>query len=239
MRYRHVPPSPGTVVRELDVGGIPLLLADFEGSIAVESVAGEMGDGAYDFSGIDFPPGSVVVDIGAHVGVVSIYLAKTHPHVTVHSYEPTPPTFALLRENLRRNRVRNVVTHNCAVSGERGELDLVAHLTSNSGGSTSSFSTLDLAGHQRWTVPAITLDDVFAEVSDRTIALLKIDIEGAEHDVLRNASSLDRIQVLRGEFHENSYLRSKGHTIEGLREFCAANLRSGDFDYIACPIPDV
>src|SRR5207253_534835 len=98
-------------LREFRVDGVAMLLADIAGSVAVEVVAGEIGYGAYDFSDLAFQPGDVIIDLGAHVGVVSTFLAKQHPDVTIHAFEPTPPVYTLLVENLHRNRVRNVIPH--------------------------------------------------------------------------------------------------------------------------------
>jgi hypothetical protein len=111
--------APGTVLRELSVAGAPLQLADKEGSVAVEVVAGEVGQGAYDFSDIEFRPGDVVVDAGAHVGVVSIYLAKRFPFLRILAYEALPPVFAELQRNLVRNQVSNVEAR-LGTSGARG-----------------------------------------------------------------------------------------------------------------------
>ena len=239
VQYRDVKASPGTVLREFELDGVSMLLADFEGSVAVEVVAGELGFGAYDFSDIPIEPGDVIVDLGAHIGVVSIYLAKKHPGVTIHAFEPSPPVYALLEENLRRNRVRNVVAHNLAVSATSGTVELVAHLTSNSAGSTAWLSTNDLPGHERFTVQSLSLDDIFERFHIEECALLKIDVEGSEHEVLRASRLLGRARCIRGEFHENDHLASQGHSMESLHTYCETILGPGTVEYTACRLADV
>jgi hypothetical protein len=50
---------------------------------------------------------------------------------------------------------------------------------------------------------------------------LKIDCEGSEHEILRAAHVLDRVEYLSGEFHINARLTALGHSLEGLRDFAA------------------
>jgi FkbM family methyltransferase len=239
VQYRNVKATDGTLLREFYAGGVRMLFADIEGSVAVEVVAGEIGYGAYDFSDLTFSPGDVIIDLGAHIGVVSTFLAKKHPHVIIHSFEPTPPVFALLVENLHRNRIDNVIPHNLAVSATTGTVDLLSHLHSNSAGSSACLRATCLAGHERFTVDALSLDDIFDRFQITRCALLKIDIEGAEHDVLRASKYLHRVRCIRGEFHESEHLTSRGHSIEGLRAFCEANLGPLSVRYTSCQLPDV
>jgi FkbM family methyltransferase len=206
------------------VGDVEFTLADVSTSTAVELIVPEIGHGAYGFDHIRFRPGDVVLDAGAHVGAVSIYLAKRFPLLRIIAYEPTPPTFETLMENLRRNGVHNVVPVNLALSGDGRELEVVAQLGANSGGSTASYGNRDRPGHTRHTVPSVTLDRALDDNGVDHCALLKIDIEGGEHEVLLNTASLGRIAELRGEFHENSYLRSQGYSIERLIHHCSAQL---------------
>lgn len=231
--------APGTVLRELSVAGVSLQLADHEGSVAVEVVAGEVGHGAYDFSDIDFRPGDVVVDVGAHVGIVSIHLAKRYPFLRIYAYEALPPVFAELQRNLARNHVTSVEAFNLAVTGDGRPLRLVAHLGSNTGGGTSSFSDLDLAGHDQFTVASVTLDQIFERHHIGRCALLKIDVEGAEYDILKVSTVLDRVDNLRGEFHENRHLLEQGHTMQGLADHCARFLPAERIRYTPCLMADL
>lgn len=236
---KPVPLASGTVLRKLEVSGVPLLLADQAGSVAAEVVAGEVGSGAYDFSDIDFQPGDVVVDVGAHVGIVSIYLAKRHPFLRIYSYEALPPVFEELQRNLVRNQVTNVEAFNLALSGDGGPVQLVAHLGSNTGGGTTSFSNLDLPGHDRFEVASVTLDQVFARHGIDRCALLKIDVEGAEYEILRASTQLRRVDNLRGEFHENRHLLDQGHSMRGLADHCAGFVPRDRIRYTECIMADL
>lgn len=219
----------------LDVVGIPLWLADVEGSVAVPVVAGEVGDGAYDFSDIDFRPGDVVVDLGAHVGVVSTYLGTRFPFLRIVSFEPVPQLFALLQWNLARNRVRNVTAVNKAVTGDGRPLGMVAWLESNSGGGTSAFSDGVQHDAEHYVeVASTTLDRIFEDFGIDRCRLLKIDVEGAEYEILSQATCLDRVEHVRGEFHENNVLRQRGDSMEALSRYVEGIIGEGRVRYSPC-----
>jgi len=214
---------------------VRLWLAEVEGSIAVQVVAGEVGDGAYDFSDIDFQPGDVVVDIGAHVGVVSTYLAKRFPFLRIVSFEPVPRLFELLQWNLKRNGIRNVTAVNKAVTGDGRRLGMVAWLASNSGGGTSQFSSgREQDAEHYFEVESTTLDRIFEDYGIEHCRLLKIDIEGAEYEVLSQATCLDRVEHVRGEFHENNVIRDRGQSMAELSQYVEGIVGPGRVRYTAC-----
>ena len=89
----------------LQVQDIPLLAYDERDSWAVDRIVKEFAQDAYGLDAIDFRPGDVVIDIGAHVGLVSLYLAKRHPYVRIHALEPHPLNYENCVDNLRLNDV--------------------------------------------------------------------------------------------------------------------------------------
>src|SRR4051812_7556787 len=67
------------------------------------------------------PPGSTVLDLGAHIGSFAILAARLRPDVTIHAYEPSSENLRLLRDNLVLNGVQDrVVTCRTAVSDADG-----------------------------------------------------------------------------------------------------------------------
>ncbi len=54
----------------------------------------------------------------------------------------------------------------------------------------------------------------------RRCALLKIDCEGGEYEILLAAHCLQAVDYLSGEFHVNSRLRAQGHTPDALARHC-------------------
>lgn len=239
VRYSGVQAEPGVVLRELHVAGERLLLGDVEGSIAVQVVAGEVGHDAYDFGDITFAPGATILDVGAHVGVVSIYLAKRNPGARILAFEPVPQVFALLRANLRRNRVRNVTAFNLAVTGDGRDLEILSNPGSNTGGGSAYAADHRLAGHDVIHAASTTLDRILTEHGIDRCPLLKIDIEGGEYDALYNAKFLDRVQNIHGEFHENAYLVAQGNSMDELQAHCDEVIGAGRTRFTRCYMPDV
>ena len=64
-----------------------------EKSKTINYIASEILKGDYTFDNITFNVGDVVIDIGAHVGMVSIVLAKLNPAITVYAFEPIPTNY--------------------------------------------------------------------------------------------------------------------------------------------------
>ena len=200
------------------INGTTFEVVDFATSVAADSVASELSEDAYEIESIAFAPGDVVLDLGSHVGMVSIYLAKKYPLIKIYSYEPSPDNYRHLLTNLRNNNVRNVQPFNQAVTLDGRDLNMIAWYQSNSGGATAQLRQMKLPNRVNFKAESVTLDSIFSERKIDRCKLLKIDIEGSEYEVLWNAQCLNRIEYLVGEFHINGYLTEQGYSIDGLRE---------------------
>lgn len=71
----------------------------------------------YHRNGITFDDGAVVFDIGANIGLFSLYASRQCRSPLIHAFEPAPPVFQLLQDNLRLNGV-DAQLHNCGVADE-------------------------------------------------------------------------------------------------------------------------
>jgi FkbM family methyltransferase len=133
------------------------------------------------------PQGATVLDLGAHIGLFSVQLARSvGPSGRVISFEPAPQTAAVLRETIRYNSVESVVTvRQTAVAGRCGDAELF-----ETGDECSNASGLVRTDRTRGSVhvAATTLDDLVDE-ERLTVAVVKMDIEGAELEVLEGASA--------------------------------------------------
>src|SRR5262245_250736 len=85
--------TPTRSLRTYDIRGITLAAYDEVGSESVDRVAEELMRDDYGFERIPFEAGDVVIDIGAHVGLVSSYLAKRWPFLRVQAFEPHPTNY--------------------------------------------------------------------------------------------------------------------------------------------------
>ena len=200
------------------VNGVKLdLLDDPEGGV-VKIVLRELVD-SYGLDALTLAPGDVVLDVGAQVGAVSIYLAKQQPDARIYAFEPVPANFARLEANLARNGVTNVTPIQLAVTGDGRELTLHTAPSVNSGGA-SAFSSPN--GHHE-TVPSVTLNAFLRTHRIERVRLLKLDCEGAEYEIVDAlAEWLPRIDSVRGEAHVNQRLLDAGHSPEKLIAALAA-----------------
>ncbi|MCA1560689.1 MAG: FkbM family methyltransferase [Acidobacteria bacterium] len=146
------------------------------------------------------PVAGRVVDIGANIGAFILDCAFRRPALTFHAYEPNPDSFQTLERNIDANGLRDRVTvFNEAVTGRGGTIALW-----RGGGSLAAgaFAANTRGETHTIQVPGVPLSTVIDRAGHTT--LLKIDAEGAEADVLESADSrtLERIQVMVGEYHE-------------------------------------
>lgn len=223
-------------VERRDTGRDVFAVGDLRGSTTVGSVVDDLRRDAYRFDLVDLGPGDVVVDVGAHVGVVAMSIARRFPGVVVYALEPMPTTFLLLKRNLGRNRVANVIPLRLAVTGDGRPLHLQMW-PDNTGGATGFLSHRSPVATSV-DADAITLDDLFDELAIDRCGLLKIDCEGAEHDILPATRVLDRVDDVRAEFHINDHLASQGHSIETLAEHVRGIVGADHLVYEACRMAD-
>lgn len=132
-------------------------------------------------------PGDICLDLGANVGLFTAKMADRG--CEVHAFEPDPLAWGMLVQNVGQRP--NVTLHNCAVAARSGRLRLRrAHDFSDDPVHSTTKSTIVL-DHRRRFQDADGIDvDVraFADVVKgvgRRIAMVKMDIEGAEFDILR------------------------------------------------------
>jgi FkbM family methyltransferase len=187
------------------VGPHRITLRDVPGSRMPALVLEEFGRGMYGLRERRLAAGDVVIDIGAHIGAVSIILAKLNPRARVVAYEPAASNYAMFLENLAANHVGNVVAVREAVAGARGTLELMWSPTETAGASAllpeGARRALEGEGWERQPVSCVTLDDVFARHAIDRCAFLKLDCEGAEWGIARHADSLGRVESLALELH--------------------------------------
>jgi FkbM family methyltransferase len=159
----------------------------------------------------------LVYDCGANVGVASIYFKKLYPGARVKAFEPDPAVFACLEKNISRNNVSGVELFRKAVWTANGKLQF-----SSEGADGGSIVT---GAGKKIEVESVRLKDLL--VMEQSVDFLKIDIEGAEVDVLND---------IREELHKVKFLFVEYHSWAGrpqrLDQLCAVLSQNGFRYYI-------
>ena len=169
-------------------------------------------------------PNGAAIDAGAFIGTHSTYFAKFCGLRPVVSFEANVNTFPLLKYNIAANQLNEtVIAIRKALGASPGYAVVDCAQTDNQGASTVSF----VSEERQDSVEVSTLDIEVRALSERVsnIALIKIDVEGAELAVLEGA--MKTISACR------PVLSIEVHTLAHLRKVISV-LRHEDYWIIDC-----
>jgi 31-O-methyltransferase len=195
--------------------------------------------------GIALNPGDVIFDVGANIGMASLFFSQRCPSVTVHAFEPAPVPFAALHENMRTygipgscqqialadtpgSRDFTYYPQTTLMSGMYADADEDSALTKaflrNSGLNDAQIAEIVSQKYEREScvTRVSTLSREMAALHVDQIDLLKLDVEKSELHVLHGMAASDwpRLKQLVAEVHDID---------ERLSEFTAL-LRTHGFD---------
>lgn len=170
-----------------------------------------------------FLPGleaSVVFDIGANIDVMAIVLSSVYPKAKIHCFEPEPNNFELLELNTKH--LPNVVLHKEALDSYNGETMIYGSDDATNHGGFSSHLKPEKEAIQGSMVKVSRMSQVCDTYG--TPEIIKIDCEGAEHNILTDIPQLDKVLWITGELHgvKDFELLSKlsvTHEIQTARQF--------------------
>ena len=132
----------------------------------------------------------LIIDGGANIGLATIFFKQLYPRASVIAVEPDPVNFSLLEKNVASFGLDAVETLPIAIAAKSG-------MTSFATDAESTKGKLGESGEIE--VVTATLSDI---VQDRKVEFLKLDIEGAEHDVIKGSENvLSRVERLFIELH--------------------------------------
>jgi FkbM family methyltransferase len=131
-----------------------------------------------------------VLDIGAHHGLYTLLASrKVGPSGRVMAFEPSPREYGILIRHLRLNGCLNVQTWQCALGSRNGKAELFLVEGQETG--CNSLRPPKVSEPTRSiSVPVLTLDSCLQREKMETVHFIKLDVEGAEIEVLRGAEQL-------------------------------------------------
>jgi FkbM family methyltransferase len=149
--------------------------------------------------------GGQLIDVGANLGYFSLIWAAANPQNSVIAFEPSPRNQDLLNQNVERNNFgQRIEVRSEAVGKEHGQMPFDPGPKKQTGWGGLTLESSD----DSQLVNVVPLDDALLNVGQ--IALLKIDIEGADTWALLGAERLlrgHRIQHIWWEQHQTRMAR--------------------------------
>lgn len=143
-------------------------------------------------------PAPKIIDCGANIGLAVLYWKQRFPDAEIIAFEPDPVAYESLSRNVKSHGLAKVGTIAKGVWKSKGEVVFCSE--GSTAGRLKDVSEIAPSDRPSQTVnvPVVRLRDFLTESVD----LLKIDIEGAEHDVLTDCSDLlTNVQNLFVEYH--------------------------------------
>jgi len=137
--------------------------------------------------------GDIVIDVGAHIGKYTILASKMVGSTgKVIAIEAHPANYDILNKNIVLNKLSNVITLNYAVHSKEGMVKLYEPLQEE--GFTiynTIMSDREAVNHQKYIeVKANTLNSLMLANGISQVNWIKVDVEGAEFEVLKGSTNL-------------------------------------------------
>ena len=147
------------------------------------------------------------LDIGAHIGGVTIPLALDNPDAHIIAVEGLSENVTLLRENVEAAGVADRVTILHAIAHRPGVRQAVMRWNFGGGEAAAhhryigNATNFPVESQEEETVAAVSLSSVLA-LAGGAIDFCKIDCEGGEYDFLDDPFAVPKVREYRGEFHD-------------------------------------
>ena len=148
----------------------------------------------------DFIDTKVAVDLGANN---CLFTVKYHKKFDmIYFFEATYMNYISGLANILSKGIKNSIGFNLAASNTSGEITKIYSHSSGDCGSNSILEHEDVNNNDYHSVLSISFDDIFHLINEERINYLKIDIEGAEYQLLKH-TDLSKIDAIGIEIHNN------------------------------------
>jgi FkbM family methyltransferase len=150
----------------------------------------------YENEKISIKDNDTIIDIGAHIGLFSLFVSQFCKNGKIFSFEPISENYDLLKSNISLNNSKNIFPTNCAVSKTLSKIKIFLN-DDQSGHSIMSDTDSSVI------VDSILLKDIFDLNKITTCNLLKLDCEGAEYEIINSLPQeyFEKIEKIVIEYH--------------------------------------
>jgi FkbM family methyltransferase len=135
-----------------------------------------------------FCEGDTLWDIGANIGLYTVYAAATK-NCRVLAFEPSPANYFLLNRNIEINGLDNRVQAYCVAVADKFAVDVLHMRKTELGGAMSNFGSGGEGAGAIFSQGAIgiSIDEFVTTFSPPFPTHMKIDVDGIEHEIVRGA----------------------------------------------------
>lgn len=148
-------------------------------------------------------PKPFIFDVGAHIGLSTIYFKSKYPQARILAFEPNPNTAKILRLNIKANHLKNIKVIEAGVWNEKGKKPLYVDSTSQNLWTWGDSLIKNIWSSQTPPQPILIKTVTLSSFLTKPIDLLKIDVEGAESKIIHEcAGKLKLVKNLILEYHE-------------------------------------
>lgn len=191
------------------VGSDKSLVLDIVDEIFVREV--------YTPSGLNINKGDIVVDIGANIGIFSLY-ARLRGAKHIYSVEPLKKNLKYIRKNFFLNKLKPPVLIDVAMSDKDGLLKLYLHDYD----SHNMLFSIGISPNLKYDlVSGMKFSSFIKRYNLERIDFLKIDCEGAEGFIFKNSNKNDWKNIFKVsiEYHDNVSILNSSEIINKLSEY--------------------
>ncbi|MEP7062492.1 MAG: FkbM family methyltransferase [Betaproteobacteria bacterium] len=171
----------------------------------------------------------LIIDAGANIGLATITLANRFPDATIVALEVDAENFRMLKLNTRG--YSRVIALNKALWRDEGYVKI-----ENPAAAAWSFRVVSAAATDPDAIPAVNIESILRLIDRESVALLKMDIEGAEFEMFASAESwLGSVRMLAVEIHETIRPGVTALFDSVIRPAARSCIRHGEYEVLHFP----
>lgn len=176
-----------------------------------------------DFLNLHLPKNSVVIDVGANIGMFPIRLLVDKPDITFYSFEPLPNNFSVLHHNISSNSFLSERIHifQKAILGKKQDDLKIYFNKEQTYTDTSSLIPGFENNYDTLVTDCTTLEEICENNRIQNITLLKLDCEGSEYNILYE-SPIEIIKNIPFIVVETHDLDSDRNNLEGVKSYLSS-----------------
>jgi len=141
-----------------------------------------------------------IIDCGTNIGVSLLYFRTQAPNAQIIAFEPNPHTFALVSQNVAANNLQ-VTLHNVGLGSHSQAMTFFTDVRDLASQSASTTKQLETKKNYQLTELKVQLEPL-SNYLTKPVDILKLDIEGAEGEVIAELAAADKLRLIKKMFIE-------------------------------------